>query len=404
MKVLLLADDLTGATLDPAGLWLADVLGACRRYAHRVQAVCSAADGIPGRDAPWPGLVIQRTDAHTVDLALADALADPPDIVHIAAPGPFNARVLESLAEFPVVLDLHDYWPICPQFDLFQRPHRRACAHHHPFEGCRTCTDRERLRSMDERGVLVECARMIIARSEPHRARIAEALGRPVERLDYGVDPVRFSPEAAAALSEPVRVLTAHHDRPRVIVLGPPTAARGAELLVDLLVALAARVPGVEMVVAGTDPDDPNRARVLREEARALGLSDRLVTLPVIAPGDLPALLTSGDVGVSPGLAPEPGGLFVMQALAAGLPVVAHPSGAVEELLSRHATGVLAEATDIARFSSAVAALLGDAVERERHADTGRLAAIEHHDLERAMFALDGLWRRVAAGPARAAA
>jgi hypothetical protein len=65
---------------------------------------------------------------------------------------------------------------------------------------------------------------------------------------------------------------------------------------------------------------------------------------------------------------------------------------------------VLANATDVGGFAQVVADLLGDGAMRERRADAARLAAIERHDLDRAVVALEGVWERVASGGGRAEA
>ena len=401
MRVLLLADDFGGATLDPAGLWLAEITRVCRGHGHRLEVVCNAAGTSPGRSEPARGLVLHRADPARVDPVIAEALATGPDVVHVAAPGPFNARVIESLAEFPVMLELHDWWPICPQFDLLRRPGGHACDRHHPFEGCATCADRGRLASMTDRGALVACARLLVAHGESTRDRVAMALRRDVVRLGYGVDTLRFSPKPAPATIPAVAALAARRTGVRVLLLGPPTAARGGGRLVDLLVALAARVPEVELVVAGLDPDDPARDTQVRDEARTLGLESRLVMLPVVPPEELPGLIQSCDVGVSPGVAPDPGGLFVLLAFACGLPVVAHPGGDIPALCDGHDGAVLADAHDLGAFASAVASLLIDRGEHRRRADAARLAAIERHDLERVVANLESLWENVAALPGR---
>jgi D-inositol-3-phosphate glycosyltransferase len=184
-----------------------------------------------------------------------------------------------------------------------------------------------------------------------------------------------------------------------VLLLGPPTAARGGGRLVDLLVALAVRVPEVELVIAGLDPDDPTRDTQIRDEARSLGLENRLVLLPVVPTQDLPALFRACDVGVAPGVAPDPGGLFVLMAFACGLPVIAHPGGDIPSLADGHEGAILADGHDVGGFASSVATLLGDRAQLARRADAARLAAIERHDLERVVATLESLWEDVAAMP-----
>jgi glycosyltransferase involved in cell wall biosynthesis len=229
------------------------------------------------------------------------------------------------------------------------------------------------------------------------RDRATLALGRGVALLPVGVDARMFTQEPEAPLSPEVAALASDRAHPRVLLLGPPTLARGGHRVLDLLIALHARVPGVELVVAGTDPGDPDALHILHAEAKELGLAGQLRRVPRVPRGDLPALLAASDVGVAPGLGPEPLGLSIVQALAAGLPVVAHPAGAVPALLEHGRAGVLVDARHMGLFADAVAQVLDDHETRGELAEFARLAAIEQHEMERVVFDTESLYERVRA-------
>src|SRR5439155_9487948 len=214
-----------------------------------------------------------------------------------------------------------------------------------------------------------------------------------------GVDAARFTQSPSPPLAPDVAALASDRSHARVLLLGPPTPARGGHRMLDLLVALNARLPGVELVVAGTDPGHPDAPHILLAEAKELGVAPQLRTLPRVARSDLPALLAAADVGVAPGLGPEPLGLAIVQALATGLPVVAHPAGAVRSLLEDGRAGVLVNANQMGLFAGAVAQVLSDDSTRTALADTARLAAIERHEIERAVFDTESLYERVRAPP-----
>jgi len=104
----------------------------------------------------------------------------------------------------------------------------------------------------------------------------------------------------------------------------------------DLLVSALSRLPGdVRLLLVGGGPEET----ALRRSARALGVADRVVLTgerPYLpsprdeAPG-LVGLLSAMDVLVSPS-AQEAFGLAVVEALAAGLPVLYASCPAVEDL------------------------------------------------------------------------
>jgi glycosyltransferase involved in cell wall biosynthesis len=99
----------------------------------------------------------------------------------------------------------------------------------------------------------------------------------------------------------------------------------------------------------------------------------------------------------------EPGGLFVEQALACGVPIVASPSGALQDLLREGSEGLFVPARDTAAFADAVCALLADPETRTALAESARLRAVEKHDVQRSVFELEELYHRIR-GPARRAA
>ena len=153
-------------------------------------------------------------------------------------------------------------------------------------------------------------------------------------------------------------------------------------------------MPGTELVIAGRDIANPDGHAVMLAEAKEMGLESQLRLLPRVTPADLPALLSACDVGVAPGLAPDASGLALMQALACGLPVVAHPIGAASEILVAGA-GRFADGRKVATFADGVAGLLTDRPARTALSAAARLAAIERFDLERALYATEQSYERV---------
>jgi glycosyltransferase involved in cell wall biosynthesis len=134
-----------------------------------------------------------------------------------------------------------------------------------------------------------------------------------------------------------------------------------------------------------------------------MGLGNNLRCLPWVPLGDLPALYTSCQVAISPMMGSEPGGLFAEQALACGLPIVASPSGALQDLVREGAEGLFVQASDTAAFADAVCALLADPHTRAGFAEAARLRAVEKHDVQRSVFELEELYHRIR-GPGRRAA
>jgi glycosyltransferase involved in cell wall biosynthesis len=399
VRILLLADGLEGSSLSEPALWLSEL---CERWVARGHSVQVITVNTP---EPWqepedpPGVSVLRPGREGFEAALGEALALEPDVVHIATSGPLGARVVEILRELPVLLDVHDFWPICPNHDLLRRPRFEACGEHYPYPGCGSCAGLSRMRAMEEKVELAATAKIVLAHSAFTRVRLNAGLGRPIEMIDYGIDTTRFRPDPTPPTSALVSELYSTRDRPRALLLGPPTMARGAARLLDLLVAVRIRVPDVEFVVAGRDPENPDWHQVFLAEAREMGLSQRAFAVPDVPRADLPALYASCQVGMAPISGHEPGGLFVLQALACGMPVVASPMGAMQDLFQQGSEGLMVSAKDMPSFALGISTLLIDPMARMAFGESARLRAVERHDFERTVYALEEMYHRLREGP-----
>ena len=398
MKILFIVDDLEGSQLSEPALWLRDVAIRWGERGHAVDVLCLRSSEPDDERELSPGVRVWRPIPADFEGTLGELLGHEPEVVHVASAGPFGARVVEIMEELPVLLDVHDFWPVCPNDDLLHRPNCQPCGDHYPFPGCGECAGLTRLRAMDERAELARRARIVIAHSAYNRARLGEGLDRPIEVVDYGVDNAVFRPEPEAPLLPDIAQLLADSEHPRVLFLGPPSLRRGAGLIVDLLLAVRSRIPSVELIVAGRDPANPDGDQVLRAEAKELGLKSALRCFSSVPLHDLPALHAACDVAIAPAIGFEPGGLFIQQALAAGLPVVASPLGAHEELIRHGEEGLLLPVQDLTSFAAGVCSILLDPMARPIFEQAARLRALERFDRERSMFALEQIYERLRNG------
>ncbi len=111
-------------------------------------------------------------------------------------------------------------------------------------------------------------------------------------------------------------------------------------------------------VVGGAQrPDEATYAEGLREAARRHGIEDRVRWLG--ERHDVPRLLGSADVHCQANASPEPFGIAYVEALAAGLPVVAARAGGVMEIVD-DSCGVLVPPGDPVELAAALSRLLGD--------------------------------------------
>jgi len=149
------------------------------------------------------------------------------------------------------------------------------------------------------------------------------------------------------------------------------------------LVAAAALVPEARVMVVGEGPERP----ALETEIARLGLGDRVHLLGFRS--DVPDLLAASDLFVLPSLF-EGLPLSILEAMAAGKPVVATAIGGNDEAVVDGATGLLVPPGDPQALADAIRALLRDPERRRRLGEAGRRRA-------EAEFSATAMVRRIAA-------
>ena len=112
----------------------------------------------------------------------------------------------------------------------------------------------------------------------------------------------------------------------------------------------------------------------LRDSAERLGIADRVRFLGHRS--DVPVLLNLSDIFCQPNLAPEPFGVSMVEAMAAGLPVVTSAAGGALEIVNE-SCGVLVPVGDAKALAAALERLIQDSAERERLGRAGPIRASE---------------------------
>jgi glycosyltransferase involved in cell wall biosynthesis len=213
--------------------------------------------------------------------------------------------------------------------------------------------------------VLARAAR-VLAVSEAVAAFV-RALTRGRGRVDVLAGGV---PAAEGLLSRrDARAALALDDAAFVVgAAGRLEAVKGYAHLVAAVPAMAERAPGLTVVLIG---DGPERA-ALEDRARDAGAAGR-----VRFAGWRPEawrLLPACDVFVQPSL-DEGLGIAALEAMAAGVPVVASGVGGLAEIVQDGRTGLAVSPGDPGALAGAVGRLAGDAALRETLAAAGREAA-----------------------------
>jgi glycosyltransferase involved in cell wall biosynthesis len=180
-------------------------------------------------------------------------------------------------------------------------------------------------------------------------AELVERLGWPAAKVEVAYNAVDVERAAVAAPPGLREELGGGDARPLVLTPARLDAQKGHEVLLEAI----AEVPDALFLLAG---EGPERAR-LETRAEALGVADRVRFLG--RREDVPELLAACDVFALPSLY-EGSSLAVLEAMAAGIPIVSSAIGGTEELIEDGRGGLLVAPGDAAALAAALRRVLGD--------------------------------------------
>lgn len=231
----------------------------------------------------------------------------------------------------------------------------------------------------------------VVAVSSAAADRLAELARLPrtsIEVIANGIELERFNGAASEVRCATRQALGAHGAERLVLVPAVLRAGKGHEVLLDAMPALLARVPTARVLIVGGGEREPElraRARDLGEAVRFLGPRE-----------DVPRLLAACDLVVLPSLS-EALPTALMEAAAAGRPVVATRVGGVPEVVQDGCTGLLVPAHDARALAEAMAALLGDPERSRAFGAAARELACERFGIDQQVSHTLELWSGLAA-------
>ncbi len=178
-----------------------------------------------------------------------------------------------------------------------------------------------------------------------------------------------------------------------VLFVGRPGVRKGLSFLLEAVARLRAERPDVRLTVVG---DGPERAEA-EATAQAAGIGDRVQFTGYQSSAQVAEWLSRADVFVLPSLA-EGVPIVLMEAMAAGVPVVATNVGGTSELVVDGENGFLVPPTVTDALVSRIGQLLDDPELRGRLGRAGRETVVRDFSLERNTARLRDLLASAVAG------
>ena len=153
---------------------------------------------------------------------------------------------------------------------------------------------------------------------------------------------------------------------------------KGLAFLIDAVAELRGRGHDFELHLAG---DGPDRA-FLEDLTRRKGLTDRVTFLGYRTEAEVRRELEEADIFVLPSFV-EGVPVSAMEAMAAGVPVIATNVGGTSELIQDGVSGILVRPSDTGGLCDAVLRLKDDPVLLARIVENGRRKVVEDFDSDK---------------------
>jgi phosphatidylinositol alpha-mannosyltransferase len=214
-------------------------------------------------------------------------------------------------------------------------------------------------------GGLLRRVRVRLAVSEAAKRTVADHFPGDYEVMPCAIDVHRFAAPAPRPATMPI-------DRRSVLYVGRMEPRKGVDRLVRAMQSVQACVPGVQLVIVGGGPD----RQAIQSIAQELGV--RTIFAGRVSDEQLPGYYQSADVVCSPALADESFGITLLEAMAAGRPIVASDIAGYSELLTPAGCARLTKPGDVDALAVEICAVLADASLARTLGERGAAAAAQY--------------------------
>jgi L-malate glycosyltransferase len=219
------------------------------------------------------------------------------------------------------------------------------------------------------------CAHAIVANSSAARDQL---LHEGVPDASIRVIPNGVDIDSCAGAREPRPMRT-------ILTVANLRREKAHEILLDAVARVGSTHADLRVVIAGDGP----RAAELRALAAKLGLDDRVEFLGHC--DDVGTLLREADLFVLPSRS-EASPNSVLEAMAAGVPIVASAVGGLLELVQPGRTGLLVPPNDAPSLARAIESLLADPGRARALGAAARAAAAKHYSFDRMVREFEDLY------------
>ena len=209
--------------------------------------------------------------------------------------------------------------------------------------------------------------------------------------IPFGIDTSLGIATHSPALANRAAALRAAYAGCRLLYVGRLVAYKGVDVLLDAMQDIDAT-----LLIVG---NGPCRVR-LEQQARALGLSERVRFFGEVPRDELAALYVASDALVLPSVTrQEAFGVVLLEAMASGKPVISTDLGTGTSWVNQHGeTGIVVPPGDVAALHGALERLVGDPALRTAMGTAALERARSVLNVDRMIASVLDLYRSVAPG------
>jgi glycosyltransferase involved in cell wall biosynthesis len=161
----------------------------------------------------------------------------------------------------------------------------------------------------------------------------------------------------------------------------------------DIISALQYLPANVKLVILGQGYQENE----LKMQSEKLKIADKVKFLGYVPHKEMPAYLHISDIFIRPSLSEGFGNSFI-EAMAAGIPVIATPVGGIPDFLTDGQTGLFCEVGNPKSIAQKVEKLMKDAESREYIVTNARKMVEEKYDWKRIAGEMESVFRSVMLG------
>jgi len=210
---------------------------------------------------------------------------------------------------------------------------------------------------------------------------------RKVRVIYNGIDPQRL--QGLRPLEDVRRDMGLTDGQPVVGVAAHLTPKKGQRYVIEATALLSRRHPDLLCYLLG----EGTQREELQQLSRHLGVADRIRFMGYRP--DAFDLMQAMDVVILPSIAKEGLGVCLVEAGAAGKPVIGSNAPGIDEVIADRQTGLLVEPANAKALAQAMDTLIGDPKLRETMGRAGRRRVFEAFTLEHMVDETEALYREM---------